>query len=549
MKSCVDASTTCGFFIKQKNRFCRLQVATGKRYCGQHEGVVVDDTSVGGSGVQGDNNGTALKRLPCPNQCGHSTCSLPKMKRHLKVCNMRPEVREKKEMLDAVFYQKDINCKSLDEEKEEEMGDGKMNNTVEYKHKDAAKLITTMNKRERKKLLARVIKVLLAVIDSDVAGAREEEEEVVVQVEDHIVKPLLNMESRHGEKHHVQHVALCGHLDALGLLASACSCEGGLQGKEDKQGEVQKKKKKNGGEVDDYCYVELGAGKAELLYWVRMSNCLRQGYELEGLKTGFGSLGEKQMEKKLPNGDGPLYVAIDMENRKCKFDRLFKGSRLVRKCINIKDLNLAKAPFLHTTVPQNASSAKVVAFSKHLCGNGTDVALRCLARLHHEGEKEPAVMGRQGKRLEGLVIGTCCHCKCEWETYCARNFMRENGVDSLVFHVMTLMTAWAVCGFERTKRTLETAQSLATVMESLLENNGDDKDDEDAAQASLLKFLRYELTVEQRVELGYTCKRLFDEGRVRFLRKELGEEFQVQKVVYCSRKASPENMLLIASRR
>ena len=32
----VQQQKTCAFFVKRKNRFCKMHVAKGKKYCGEH---------------------------------------------------------------------------------------------------------------------------------------------------------------------------------------------------------------------------------------------------------------------------------------------------------------------------------------------------------------------------------------------------------------------------------------------------------------------------------------------------------------------------------
>jgi len=57
----------------------------------------------------------------------------------------------------------------------------------------------------------------------------------------------------------------------------------------------------------------------------------------------------------------------------------------------------------------------------------------------------------------------------------------------------------------------------------------------------------YGLTVDERAELGYKCKRLLDMGRVLFLKDNLGFKY-AQLVYYTEKTNSPENCMLVATR-
>ena len=78
----------------------------------------------------------------------------------------------------------------------------------------------------------------------------------------------------------------------------------------------------------------------------------------------------------------------------------------------------------------------VVALSKHLCGCATDLALRCLANA--------------GGPVGGLCVACCCHHRCEWASYVAKEFVADEcGFDPDDFFYLTRMTTWATCGSGR----------------------------------------------------------------------------------------------------
>jgi len=46
----------------------------------------------------------------------------------------------------------------------------------------------------------------------------------------------------------------------------------------------------------------------------------------------------------------------------------------------------------------------------------------------------------------GVAMASCCHHRCNWATYVGQPFMEQIGFKPADFHLMTLMSSWAVCG-------------------------------------------------------------------------------------------------------
>lgn len=92
----------CQQYVERKKRWCRMSVARGNQYCGEHsrERAAEDDAEV------------TVLRVPCPLDPKHSVFT-DRLKQHLKVCNAREQVK-------PIFIQKDINAGSEDEKEAEE---------------------------------------------------------------------------------------------------------------------------------------------------------------------------------------------------------------------------------------------------------------------------------------------------------------------------------------------------------------------------------------------------------------------------------------------
>lgn len=94
--------------------------------------------------------------------------------------------------------------------------------------------------------------------------------------------------------------------------------------------------------------------------------------------------------------------------RTCQTDTYIKrlGAEVDRVHCDIKDLCLSQVASL--------AGRSVVGVAKHLCGNGTDVSLRCMA-----SGLLPTASATQGG-FAGMTFATCCHHRCNWRDFCGQ---------------------------------------------------------------------------------------------------------------------------------
>ncbi|XP_069694498.1 tRNA:m(4)X modification enzyme TRM13 homolog [Periplaneta americana] len=80
----------CQFYVQRKERFCKMTVKEGEKYCGQH--MVVDCTSNGDTSIDSNKEAESQHpvRIECPYDRKHS-CYAKKLQKHLAVCNARPK--------------------------------------------------------------------------------------------------------------------------------------------------------------------------------------------------------------------------------------------------------------------------------------------------------------------------------------------------------------------------------------------------------------------------------------------------------------------------
>ncbi|XP_024426160.2 tRNA:m(4)X modification enzyme TRM13 homolog isoform X2 [Desmodus rotundus] len=87
------AEGRCGYYVAKKKRFCRMVVAAGKRFCGEHAGAAEEEN--------------ARKRILCPLDPKHTVYE-DQLAKHLKKCNAREKPKPD-------FFVEDINAGLKDE--------------------------------------------------------------------------------------------------------------------------------------------------------------------------------------------------------------------------------------------------------------------------------------------------------------------------------------------------------------------------------------------------------------------------------------------------
>ncbi|KAL3781193.1 hypothetical protein ACHAW5_007005 [Stephanodiscus triporus] len=181
--------------------------------------------------------------------------------------------------------------------------------------------------------------------------------------------------------------------------------------------------------------------------------------------------------------------------------------------------------------------SKTIMVAKHLCGVGTDLAIKSIRNLGS---------------IDGCVMATCCHGLCSWNDYVGRNcllglFCGESGG----------LTAFGEDRFNMLKR-----WTTAAVAEERPPASGNDankfddngpKEHHYEGQADDEKGLRSSIfTISKELGLscggkglGRACQRLIDYGRCDYMK---GRGFKVNMCHYVPQNVTPQNALIVASR-
>ncbi|KAK0410993.1 hypothetical protein QR680_005421 [Steinernema hermaphroditum] len=151
---------------------------------------------------------------------------------------------------------------------------------------------------------------------------------------------------------------------------------------------------------------ELGAGKAQLAYWMAKTTP----------KCQFLLIDRMGARNK-------------WDNKAIREDAALKMSRL--RC-SIEHLDLSKVDTLKGV-------KRTVSVCKHFCGNATDGGIRCLVNAVNNGF-----------HMAGFALAPCCHHRSTFEEYAGHDFLKSLGIKtSRHFSALRHIATWATCGMMR----------------------------------------------------------------------------------------------------
>ncbi|RZC39402.1 tRNA:m(4)X modification enzyme TRM13 -like, partial [Asbolus verrucosus] len=331
-------------------------------------------------------------RIVCPLDPKH-TCYAHNLKKHLKICNARPG--------EALPYiEKGVNSGGKDDA-----------------DLDSYKLLSTFSTNEIMGVIQKINKIFEELLDGKVT--RKLATHGVVEAE--MAKPEYGDKTK---KHLKQASAILGLLVEYDLIKP------------------------------NICYVEFGAGRGHLSYWLAQA------------------------------AEEASFLLVERSSPKHKRDnKLDKTDDKVQRIrADIADLILDKVEAI-------SRSDFIVGVTKHLCGDATDLALRCLSNV-----------SQQQTKVLGCIMTFCCHHRCRWASYTGKDFFEGVDLTKNDFDMMCGMTSWATCGtgFSREKN----SESLQTKTEILNER---DKE--------------IGLNRDQKEEVGRRCKSILNWGRLQYLEK------------------------------
>lgn len=178
----------------------------------------------------------------------------------------------------------------------------------------------------------------------------------------------------------------------------------------------------------------------------------------------------------------------------------------------------------------------VLVIAKHLCGAGTDLALKSIVPIRH--------------RVNGYILATCCHGVCSWDLYVGRDFLGDamcSASESFGEAEFNYIRKWAtgtVVGDQYNGSKDDDGKDKESDTEPEHPSNNDNDDEEyEIGVSRITSLMNLKCGAEG---LGRACQRLIDYGRCEYIRKELlGDNGRVSLSHYVDKNITPQNAMLL----
>lgn len=371
-----------------------------------------------------------------------------------------------------------------------------------------------------------------AITNADIHGAIEVKDLSEAEISAGIRESFLSHHVKSGGEHHTTQIAsLIGHLRQMGFFQRQNE---NFKLKTDSLDPPESSK-----DEDPLIIMEMGAGRG-------MFGLTAAGVaSASGLDTHFfmvdragsRSKAEKALRNKKKNVGN--YLKLDEVN-------------WCRVCCDVSHVNLPVVLDSNDKYKQ----AKILVIAKHLCGAGTDLALKSLIPIRH--------------KINACLIATCCHGICSWQHYVGRDILRElmegemsddndTSVPSFGSEEFELLRRWSGATVATRTGKPKPNDGNGAEIDNSLEDDGHTSginDDTEKASAEIaISPIVHGLGLSCSIQgLGRACQRLIDYGRSEYIHNNIfgsnNESVLVNKLTqYVDPEVTPQNAILWAYRK
>jgi tRNA:m4X modification enzyme len=484
----------CHFYVPKKHRFCRQLPHPSGLFCGNHQHL--QECTKG------------KKRIPCPLDPSHWIYE-DNVEKHVKIC---PQAKKRKRQEGESYFTKNVNVGGygdlcLELPPAVDVG------TVGWAERLALRVLETHQQifggtgdEPASSLTLQDLHKSIALKD---ISRQELDAGIVEGFQSHRIKSG-------GSRHIPQLASLVGHLREINVLPT-----------------IGTKKSQESPLV----LLEMGAGRG--MFGLAAAGVASAGGTQTHLvmveRAGSRSKADKVFRNLPPGESGSTYLEL----KRVQWSRI--------------ECDLAHVNLPVVLDKENVPGAKIVVIAKHLCGAGTDLALKSMESL-------------QGK-VGACVLATCCHGVCDWKEYVGRDYLRqkmEDGKNPFGPAEFDLLRRWCAGTVTCLRPNAETIIRTST-------GSGNDKPSKDAEEDDLEHASGSPAKEDNGIEsnarinisavakslhltcgvqgLGRACQRLIDHGRSEYLRKKIFAD-EASAVVelchYVPPEVSPQNACLIA---
>ena len=507
--------TQCMFIIERKGRYCNLGRVNDSLYCGAHRPLDDIVNSESRATRHAQYKGMNVERVQCPVDPTH-TIYKHRLNNHIKICNAKTRNNIMKQQL---FYCKNCNSSSTtsnnDSDDDNDYGsNSNSNSNVILEPVDPDVLVN--------KIKACFATFLNINIDPN-SNTNGMTCSTTDNIEATITTAIAKTQTSHNKTRHIKQDALIINVMSTTSLLSLSNNNDTIN--------------------DNVSYVELGAGKGVLgislkvvkpsinLVLVERSGC-RGKAENKLINSKKREIGISTSSSSTASGSR-LGLGIGMES-----EGFFRVRMDIRHCYipclpgvlleNDKSSNTSQTPAF---LPKGKD---VVIIAKHLCGVATDLALRSLLQYHVNDSNT------NNPCAKGVSIATCCHHAMNYDDYTGIDFYTSHGFTRGDFEVMKYWSGWNSIKTEYKKRS-----NPATNNDNDNQNDDENDDHNDDHNPPTNTVRPSNIDREEMANIGYMIKRVFDQGRIEFL-KTIG--YNARQLKYCDKKLTPECVIIIAEK-
>ncbi len=437
----------CHFYIVGKRRFCRqrpLDNTTSSsnteapRYCGNHQHVAVSSENVRHS----ESNATESndinscqrkrKRIPCPLDSTHFIYE-DQAAKHVKVCPYRTRHDGQKE---KDYYQHNVNLGGHGSLDLENLANPQ---PQEWAHQLALRVLQVHQELFTTTSLKSGVPSISSTLTEKANSVKHLSKSDIIDalpmLDYHTEEiDLLTRGVQHyriksgGPRHLAQQASFIGHIRRI-LFASECQEEenpreqdlGNPDGSKSGQNATATKNS------EPTTILEMGAGRGMLGLMVAgvvaVQNDTTQLVMIE--RSGTRGKADTVLRAALAAGDSSSESKVSSPINYMNLTRIQSWKRVRCDLAHVHLPSLMQLPEQHKSAvesspyvsndqPKNHSilaSGRLVVVAKHLCGAGTDLALKSLVPVR--------------QRVDACLMATCCHGVCSWEHYVGRDYLRR----------------------------------------------------------------------------------------------------------------------------
>lgn len=462
---------------------CHAFMERKKRFCRQQK--TPDGMFCGNHQHLASTVSTKRKRVPCPLDPSHFIFE-DSLDKHILVC---PKATKQKEQERQFFYQSNINSGG---------------------HGTLGISNVPLDLTKAKRLANRILCVHDAIFgEGTTFDDINEATDLVDLSEPEIEQGLPEAIAVHriksgGPRHLRQQASLLGHLRRIGAFKQTARRR---------------------------CIIELGAGRG-------MSGLvIAAASSGSGVKTDLLLVersGSRGKADKILRNFTPKETAYPFDLKSVEWQRV--------QCdiAHLSLESLMEKPSNEEQQENSTSADEVVVVAKHLCGVGTDLALKSLYPLRN--------------RITACVFATCCHGVCNWNGYVGRDNIQEVlQTEEMCFGEaeFSLMRKWAgTCVVEQTSDSSKDGTGTKDDGDNYEHQAFDIDDNHDGSANVSITAVAEGLGCGTR-GLGRACQRLIDHGRREYIHQILGSktDMKVEMLRYIPDSVSPQNTALIGYRK